>query len=308
MRELTVEWDTPLKVSANIFSGVSLKNVTLHVPEGTEELYYQSDVWHGFGAVVPVESNYIAVDADGTETRTFVKPSDCVTVDDALRQLNVKADIEDVSVTYTRDFSASGNWQAWFVPFDVAYDDMSRDYEVAQIQGVLTDETGKPFIAFCKMTGGVVKGNTPYVVKPRLSGEKVTETTSTLYRTADARPFTIQSAVSDFTFGGVYEETLCGDKGWYALNNNGGFQRMGESVYLRPFRVWMTITPREDNPYAIAESPDEVKMMVMDEATGIDRVGRVEESHGVRAVNLAGQTVGKDYKGVVIVNGRKYMR
>lgn len=49
-------------------------------------------------------------------------------------------------------------------------------------------------------------------------------------------------------------------------------------------------------------------MMVMDEATGIDRVGGVEESRGVRAVNLAGQTVGKDYKGVVIINGRKYMR
>lgn len=98
------------------------------------------------------------------------------------------------------------------------------------------------------MNAGTVKANTPYVVRPKESGKVTLTTETTIHPTVAAR-FTIDSAEDTYTIGGIYEQTTPPGN-WYAINKDGRFQKMGEGVGLRPFRVWMTIDSREDNPYA----------------------------------------------------------
>ena len=44
------------------------------------------------------------------------------------------------------------------------------------------------------------------------------------------------------------------------------------------------------------------------EATGIDELGTVRENEDCRTYNIYGQPVGKDYRGIVIRNGKRYMQ
>ena len=51
LKELTVEWEIPLSVSENVFELVNTSDITLFVPNGTEALYQEADVWEDFGTI-----------------------------------------------------------------------------------------------------------------------------------------------------------------------------------------------------------------------------------------------------------------
>ncbi|MDR1222621.1 MAG: Ig-like domain-containing protein [Tannerella sp.] len=52
LASVTVSWATPLNVPADIFYGVTLKKVVLHVPAGTKARYEATPVWKDFGTVI----------------------------------------------------------------------------------------------------------------------------------------------------------------------------------------------------------------------------------------------------------------
>lgn len=57
----------PRKIPTTVFSGITLSNVTLHVPPMTREDYYWATTWSGFGTIVEdVNPDYFYVDADLT--------------------------------------------------------------------------------------------------------------------------------------------------------------------------------------------------------------------------------------------------
>jgi len=57
MTEVTVEWETPLEVSADdkIFNEINTSDITLFVPTGTSPLYQDADVWMDFGRIYEYE-------------------------------------------------------------------------------------------------------------------------------------------------------------------------------------------------------------------------------------------------------------
>ena len=55
LKELTVEWETPLSVPVNVFEQVNTSDITLFVPDGTEALYQEADVWKDFGTIEKYE-------------------------------------------------------------------------------------------------------------------------------------------------------------------------------------------------------------------------------------------------------------
>ena len=83
LKDVTVNWTTPLSVPANSFRDVDLTNVTLHVPAGTKTLYEAADVWKDFGKIVEMgksvtldETQQVGSDGKGTISLNLSIPSD----------------------------------------------------------------------------------------------------------------------------------------------------------------------------------------------------------------------------------------
>jgi len=52
LTSVTVHWNTPLVVNTNVFENVNVANVTLYVPDGTQDVYKKSPVWKHFNIAV----------------------------------------------------------------------------------------------------------------------------------------------------------------------------------------------------------------------------------------------------------------
>ena len=300
-------------INDNVFEHVDLSNATLYVPGNTTALYQAKDVWTEFANIVEWK-NFTITKTDDTTIKQQVADGGEVTIDERnrdIKSLEVLEEVENVEVTYTRNFANAGKWQAWYVPFDVPVEDMAQaGLDVAEIYGILLDNDNNAVIAFLKMDAGTVKANTPYVVRPKEYGDVTVTTTSTLYQTK-ATQFAINSAKDTYTIGGIYERTTTPGN-WYAVNTDGQFQKMGTGVNLSPMRIWMTIDPRDDNPYTQpSEANAKMNIMVIgdDETTGIQEASPKSSPEGKDLIyNLQGQKVTSIQKGqIYIVNGKKYV-
>ena len=86
----------------------------------------------------------------------------------------------------------------------------------------------------------------------------------------------------------------------------------GTGVYLSPMRIWMTIDPRDDNPYTQpSEANARMKIMVIGdgETTGIETIDNGQLTiDNSQFYDLQGRKVTNIQKGqIYIVNGKKYM-
>jgi hypothetical protein len=48
LKDLSVSWPAPLSIAADVFTGLTLGEIILHVPEGTEAAYRAADTWKEF--------------------------------------------------------------------------------------------------------------------------------------------------------------------------------------------------------------------------------------------------------------------
>ena len=55
LTEVTVAWQTPLAINSDVFSGLTLSDVTLKVPEGTVAIYEATTVWTDFSIEEDIE-------------------------------------------------------------------------------------------------------------------------------------------------------------------------------------------------------------------------------------------------------------
>jgi hypothetical protein len=68
LTDVTVNWQTPLNVNSNVFSGVAIANVELHVPYGTATAYSAANVWKDFklaGYTLAVSATKLEFEAMG---------------------------------------------------------------------------------------------------------------------------------------------------------------------------------------------------------------------------------------------------
>lgn len=217
------------------------------------------------------------------------------------------------TLTYTRDVSpVIGKWQAWFVPFDLTLtsDDLAK-FDAAQVAGVLTDNDGLPVIAFKKMKEGEkMNANIPYVIRPKsgIAQEISWHLPNPKFHSSVTTPFVIQSAYDNFTLGGIYEAQQ--NSNWYALTKDGVFKKMNgtPAPTLQPQRIWMTVTPREDDPYATKSVsttrsngtkstaiPDVIRIVVL----GDDGSPEGKSVREAKIINADGQSVNRIQRGQV---------
>lgn len=203
------------------------------------------------------------------------------------------------NVTLERKFATG--WNSVVLPFATTPKALGAS-EAAKYTG--TDGTTINFSTIGE--DGTLEANTPYLVyfkaektNPKFEGVAVAPTTS--LTVADA------AETQQYSFVGTYTAIESGTEtikaGDYIVVGD-GIQKAKGGNALKAFRAY----------FQAQEGANKAKNMVIsidgNVVTGIDAVSTSEPAANASApaYNLAGQRVGKSYKGVVIVNGKKVIR
>lgn len=223
-------------------------------------------------------------------------------------------------VNYTRTFNNT-SWQPWYVPFDMTLtSDLMEDFAFAKIEGVVIEDQNTAdasddatFISIVRLPeGSVIKGNVPYFVQAKSTGEKTISVENTTMKATESFSFSVNSASNVFTFTGIYEprtSTAEDCNAWYYFSG-GQFCQPGKAgITLKAMRFYMTIAERADNPYATASAGGSNVIGIRevgDGATDIDTtpaylVAPVDEA----VYDLMGRRVSNPQHGLYIVNGQK---
>lgn len=216
----------------------------------------------------------------------------------------VPNEVESESINYTRTYS--GNWQAWYMPFDLDVTQYADKLTFYEFKGVSGSESSCA-ITVAPVTTGKLSANTPYLVKTTL-GEPVAVTISVetkLYKTATTPlSFTTDDGTT-FTFTGNYEKKFTQmETGWYGLAKDGTFSKQttgDRNRYLNPFRFFLEVSggkSSKSNAFAID---------IDDDITGIKGVEVNEDNKADVIYDLQGRRVANTAKGVYIINGKKVL-
>ena len=238
--------------------------------------------------ITDANGNYIFEDID-TKGELEIKEN--------CKEYKVIADVSAflLSASYTRTFN-NHEWQAWYIPADVPFSSLSANFEVAKFSDT---QASADEIEIESVTSGTLTANTPYLV--RLKDDKATGKYSIVADESAGLKETVENEVnigSNYNLKTTYRE-LSGEelKGKYALSE-GKFKKAGDSATLKPFRVYLE---------PVTTGAADVLDLVMDGATDITLTP--SSGKGAETIyNLNGQTVGEDYKGVVIKNGKKVFK
>ena len=171
------------------------------------------------------------------------------------------------------------------LPFDVAIPSGVTCYTLNYTAGSSTAKA-------VEVTGGTLSANTPVLVK-------ASEGNYTFTRTGDIKT---AAAVSG-ALTGAFQKTIVPNTSYILLNGASGvgfYKADGTTNTVKAYRAYLT-----------ADGAGARVMIDFDggSTTAIEQVENQYPSPNTQhpIYNLAGQRVGKNYKGVVIQNGKKYI-
>lgn len=198
---------------------------------------------------------------------------------------------ENVDVVLTRTINA-GKWSTIVLPFAMTAEQVKATFgaNVKLAQFTAYNNATKE-VTMSAATA--MNANEPYMIKVA-ENEYTSPVTIEGVSIVAATPAT---TISPITFQGVYEsgKIKAGD---YYVKNNQLFKATGTQT-IKPFRAYFTGVPAE------------ARLMFFDEETtsiaNVDVKANDNFDANAPIFNLAGQRVGKNYKGVVIQNGKKYI-
>ena len=248
---------------------------------------------------------------------TITEPGDGRTVLDE-NSTTAPESAANVDVRVLRTINAN-EWSTIVLPFAMNETQVKEafgdDVQLADFTGYDVAEEGESIVSITVNFGDVtaIEANHPYIIKV---SQAVTEFTvdgvdvapedapcvSFGYETG-RRPVVyhpvdfIGTYVADFDFYNDAERAaifLNGNKFWYATEN---------TRHMKAFRAYFDF---DDILTEVEEGSANIKMFVNtdNDATGIDNVN-TNANLNETIFNLAGQRVGKNYKGIVIENGMK---
>ena len=220
--------------------------------------------------------------------------------------------------TYTRSF-AHTHWQPLYVPFAMKSADWTaQGLEVACINNFheyeQTDGSTKVVLEVKKVTTGMLRPNTPYLIRAIEAGEKTI--TLSYVELAEPANHTIDcaSVTRTYTFTGIYAEKSDFDAANdYTMTAGDLYHPEGT---LKPQRWYLSVASRDaiiDNEPGSA-SPRVISVSVIGEgeATGIDEIGII--SHTTASghsglYDMQGRRLNHEpAHGIYIHNGRKVVR
>ena len=271
-------------------------------------------------ATDPNAKVYYKASIDGNWQEAQIS-NNTITIDDAnWKAIKADGNRQFSTINYSRIFKVT-EWQAWYVPFDLTLtNQILKNFAFAKIQGALAEEDGTTVIAYVRLKAGdVLNANTPYVVKAKKANSStpqvITANNAILQVPVNNNGFTITSASDEYGFYGVSETRVSNDSDWdqwYAITNSGIFKHLASGVYLQPFRLYMTIASRTNNPYGLSEQQNEVKIRVFgdefeeEDPTVITDINTEVKSTG-KWFNLQGVEVQTPTRGIYIKDGKKYL-
>ena len=228
-----------------------------------------------------------------------------------------QSQIDDVDVSYTRNFSA--NWEAIYLPFSLKYEDWKDDFEVARINAVHQydddddGDTDRTVLEFVKMKNddSVIYPNTPYLIKAKTPGEKTLFVKNTTVYEAEEKSVECSTTTERFIFTGTYNAVSGMDvqlNGYYVmLTGNLCYAPISD---LTPYRWYMERESR-NTVYGIINNSANVKEIsinvVGEETTGIADIQH--PSPDAPTFDLNGRRVNeKNLKpGIYVKNGKKFV-
>ena len=169
------------------------------------------------------------------------------------------------------------------------------DAKVANYKGATQQSDGTYTLAFATSTTGIAV-NVPVLI----------------YGANDLATYKIENVnlqvdepvvkADGFNFMGSYNKTTARKADWFISSDNKFYQAVGTEV-LKPFHAVF-------RPTSAAAGAKALSFVLTDDGkvTAIDALmGKAVPTTDAPLYNVAGQRVNKDYKGIVIQNGKKYI-
>ena len=169
---------------------------------------------------------------------------------------------------------------------------------------------------------GTLDANTPYIFVPSSDATEGASASNVTVSISDA-PETVDAA-NHFTFKGTFEKTIWDEataEGIYGFAANaqdgaevGQFVRVGAGASIDAYRAYLKYEgegtlngPNSAPRRAPVVLPVTLSIKWIPAQSGATTIRNIEvnDDGDAPAYNLSGQRVGKDYKGIVIVNGKK---
>ncbi|MBQ7419703.1 MAG: hypothetical protein IJV17_03060 [Prevotella sp.] len=224
----------------------------------------------------------------------------------------INKDVEKVTYKRTFDSERVGKFQAWYVPFD--YTVSATDLEkfdffkvnmIANAQEPGENPESENVYVFLNpiSAGAVLKGNMPYIYRPKeavTDYEFTTENATLLAKNASIRLSTATTKTT-YDFYGTYDNvTATAGSPFYYISADGHIC-YGTEVTVSPYRWILRTTNKDGVNYArqltIIEDSSET--------TGINDIRNKTTEFSGDIYDLQGRRVTQPAKGLYIINGRK---
>ena len=305
----TVVTITDATKDENICKYIVIKNVSI-TPSSKTGNATAKDKDGNTIAVFKSKQTYVAGDYDlmgnpsvyvttGAKEMVFSSYAPDFTIDETADANAITAG-ENATVTIGRTFNANA-WNTLVLPFDLTADQLSEkfgaDAKFANYTGTTVNADGTYTLNFATATA--LTANTPVFVWGANTDE-IYEFSGVKVVKGDA---TAAPASAAFTFTGSYDKTTLKAGDWFISSDNKFYRALGTES-MKPMRAVF-------RPVSDAAAKGMSFSIDGGEATGISAItadGSIVVNDNAPMYNLAGQRVSKSYKGVVIQNGKKYIK
>lgn len=207
---------------------------------------------------------------------------------------------ENGTVTIDRTFNANA-WNTLVLPFNLTAEQLAAEFgadaKFATYTGTSKNNDGTYTLNFQSVSA--LTANTPVFVWGA-NGDEHYEFSGVNVVKADPTSTPSDAA---FSFTGSYDKTTLKAGDWFISSDNKFYRALGTET-MKPMRAVF-------RPVTAAAAKGLSFSIDGGEATGISAItsdGSIVVNDNAPMYNLAGQRVSKSYKGVVIQNGKKYIK
>lgn len=222
------------------------------------------------------------------------------------------------TLTYTRTLP-NLMWNALYVPFEIPLTELADNYDVAYINDIRSydnDENGEiddMTMEIIRINSGTLNANHPYLIRAKneeAQNMEIVLSDATLYRTEE-NSFNCSSMYMEFTITGTYNTLSYEDlEEKYAISTSGAWQKLSVGSSLKPFRLYMEMTPRDGSPVKVeAAALSRIRINMQGEGgntTGVEILEAPQSINDAVLYDLYGRKVTTPVKGgIYISNGKK---
>ena len=238
-----------------------------------------------------------------------VTSTNLVIYDDvASYRVNTLVPMDDV--TYVRNFDNT-DWQAWYVPFDVPYETLAAEFDVAYLNNVHQyDDNNDGVVELTeleaiKVTGGVLQANYPYIVKAIVPGEKEIVVENVIVHTVQ-NTYDCASMLHSYYFVGTYNAisgNMLQDYGIYTLQQNMLEVHPDPTMSLGAFRWYLSIVDKGN-----VARPQQIVLKVRSHPTDVEDVMGDNNDAPIEYYDLSGRRVEQPTHGIYIMKQGESVR